>query len=598
MAASGEFQEKGIGRTPIATPLKDARDRKALLKGVKEAKGLKEKFLVFYKNLEAWKSAIAHSHGGASLQESILEAIWGEILDRELPFGANRVAFVISTGTATEWLGPIRDPRAIIVRENPVRPAHFMKNYMLAGDPNPHELRRVEKLTAGIVDALPKGQDFDSLLTDAERLGSSVKQMVKQVSRQYASEYVRSIYHGATTPSNIEITGKALDHGTLTSLDGYPAATWIRNTPNGEVMDIYDNLLLDAVLNIRAAAAPELRTHIPGPEELEALIRANYTDQLTRDFLWIAGMPPELITEPLTPKGLALGRLLDKIAKEGNTELVDTRFNVPRNTGKYSFRDVVNTLASHGGETSSELSQKLSKLIPENNLRQELVKVYQDYRGEVLDSAINKGMSPKAFDHYLSEAARIRNKPLTDLFRGRKLWAKQYARIASFDLLKSPQLISNYIDETVRANSRTFPNTPPYSLILEEKVEPQTGTVLRKAFNALSGKEEVLLQTRISGAGVTNFLGKAIPAEELSKSTLVIDNLLIGKHTAQAEVVGDSILFRLPEFNLNRSIGLSLTHSGKVTQKFYSPGTGEFILKMIQQGRSCVAGWFRPILGI
>jgi hypothetical protein len=68
-----------------------------------------------------------HSHGHMSLTEAVAEAIFGELLDQELPFGAVPVIAIIDTGESCR-VPDVDVPRALIVRPAVFRPAHLMSN--------------------------------------------------------------------------------------------------------------------------------------------------------------------------------------------------------------------------------------------------------------------------------------------------------------------------------------------------------------------------------------------------------------------------------------------------------------------------------------
>jgi hypothetical protein len=76
-----------------------------------------------------------HSYGGCSLPEAIREAIWGDVYDAALPYGAVRVEAIITTGTQVplhdaEDFGGEMCPRALILRRPFLRPAHYMRSML------------------------------------------------------------------------------------------------------------------------------------------------------------------------------------------------------------------------------------------------------------------------------------------------------------------------------------------------------------------------------------------------------------------------------------------------------------------------------------
>ena len=79
-----------------------------------------------------------HNYGGASLKECLLEAIWGEVLSHALPFKGVRSAAVIGTGSTVPRKFPsrfetINEPRALVIRQTVIRPAHFMRAVFFRG---------------------------------------------------------------------------------------------------------------------------------------------------------------------------------------------------------------------------------------------------------------------------------------------------------------------------------------------------------------------------------------------------------------------------------------------------------------------------------
>ena len=68
-----------------------------------------------------------HNSGTLKIDHAILESVWSKLLDLELPYGANRVRGILGTGTIEdreEYPGL----RVVIVRDDFLRPAHFILN--------------------------------------------------------------------------------------------------------------------------------------------------------------------------------------------------------------------------------------------------------------------------------------------------------------------------------------------------------------------------------------------------------------------------------------------------------------------------------------
>lgn len=204
--ASG-FQVKGIGPTPLAG-----------------------------KSSSYW-----YSHGGATLEESIREAIWGEICHIILPFGAARVLAIISlpSDTVEEVEGEKKVvPAAMVVRTDEVRLAHFMRSpYFEPQDavkpaliPDINRVEAAIKVLPDIVSSIYGGNnirshanpDFKALLTS----------ILAPLAEQMAVARSRKLMHGAVTCSNLCIDGKWIDFGTTTFISAYKDVIIAKHCPS------------------------------------------------------------------------------------------------------------------------------------------------------------------------------------------------------------------------------------------------------------------------------------------------------------------------------------------------------------------------------
>jgi hypothetical protein len=180
VATIGEYQVKGIGRTPLVG---DA----------------------------TW----IHSHGHMSLTEAICEAIFGEILDAELPFGAVPAIAIIDCGERMRTPhGELR--RALIVRPAALRPAHLLRAASfvpatgLAVAPSPDATRVREIIT-----------HFASMSDgDLDRLGlpHDLAALLDRLARQAATADALRLFTGGLFAGNVALTGAILDFGVARAL--------------------------------------------------------------------------------------------------------------------------------------------------------------------------------------------------------------------------------------------------------------------------------------------------------------------------------------------------------------------------------------------
>ncbi|MEF3082079.1 hypothetical protein V3391_07605 [Luteimonas sp. SMYT11W] len=181
----GRFHIKGVGRTPLVG------------RGV---------------NRE-------HSHGSASLNVAIREAIYSEIVHEEFPHKSVPVIAIVNTGLEYESSGvPSRKlRRAIIVRPSMIRPAHLQRAAGFIDPVDGHansqldDCFRVEEVVSHI---FPADQDLSS---KSEKLYSYFCRVAEQI----AFGQVHRLYSGGYFSSNISIEASLLDFGNMHALPNW-----------------------------------------------------------------------------------------------------------------------------------------------------------------------------------------------------------------------------------------------------------------------------------------------------------------------------------------------------------------------------------------
>ncbi len=492
-AGAGLFQVKGIGRTPLASELPTEFD--PVITWNPKSWSPTE----IYKNIKSRLSTLHHSHGGATLREAMAEAIWGEILNRELPFGANRVLAVITTDLK---IGVMNESRALIVRQNSLRPAHFMVNYKrseLDSEKESSEISKINKQLVNFFNSLG-GQDFKE----------GQREFVRRVGRTFAVEYARSIFHGSLSPSNIEITGRAIDHGPLTYIDGYTKALFADDFPNGDPRDLLDTILNEFFEDFRQNAPNYLRETVFSESQVKQTLESAYNLQLQLEFLWLAGCPDNLRRELLRNEKIRIfANLLKTIAESGNNEVISVRFRVPKNRGDYDLPQIL-TLLSENPD-----SLELQNLITDNNLRTKLVTYYKEYRHQLFALMTKEGYPQDSIKPFLQNAVEKRNYKLFGLMRGLPTWARFYTKIFVHKITESAAKIGEFIHKYVRENTRTLPDLPSHQVLIDEISDYRSGSLLRRKFDALEGGLFIEGNFLIS-RNIMNIFGQKLLVTELN----------------------------------------------------------------------------------
>lgn len=272
-----------------------------------------------------------HSNGKAPLLELIREVIYGEFNHSRLPHGSNRVFVLMDRGTKSVNHRGEELSDAIVIREDPVRPAHFMN--LDGGISSPHT-RSGQRFNSESLQELRKllGNDLNKGLED----------YVKKIAGQYAHAFTLNIYHGATSPSNIEINGRFLDYGTQTLQTGHARVQILDHVePAGETQQIVQYLVRDFIQEVQQRFQLDLHRPI---SHFEELFKNTYQEQLKKGFLALLGFAkPQTDFIYNTYEGRQLADLVEEIATLGQVNYIG-RFNPPSRVTELNISQIIEEL--------------------------------------------------------------------------------------------------------------------------------------------------------------------------------------------------------------------------------------------------------------
>ncbi|RQP23675.1 toxin-activating lysine-acyltransferase [Piscinibacter terrae] len=337
----GKIQIKGIGRNPLVG-----------------------------RDTDFW-----HAHGGANLEEAIREAVWGEICHRVLPFGGVRCLQIIGTGTQSHFensQGNRTLPRALIVREAAVRPAHFMRAINHAPsdgmDGQPHDTERTRAAAAVI------GTQFKAMLgwpqeqpVDAQLIQAGLSEMVKRFAWQVAAARAKRMPHGALNCSNIALDGRFLDYETISTLPDHGRVITARGNPdswNGHTS--LSATLVHLLFYLRNYLPGGLGKQLDGAQRWISEYLDQYQQRLEIEYLKLTGLGEGDIhgIDP-APRAL-LWKSIQSLIAQGNAE----PFKIPAmppQTGRFHLNSIIQSAARGFGK--ADLAQVLIDEIPDPDLR-------------------------------------------------------------------------------------------------------------------------------------------------------------------------------------------------------------------------------------
>jgi hypothetical protein len=220
VATIGCFQAKGIGITPLA------------------GRG----------------ANLVHSHGCASLEEGVREAIYAEVACAEFPHGAVPILAILDTGL--HFMAPSRvgresqqERRAIIVRPAVLRLAHAERAPMfidsLTGFSNSQleDAQRTKDVVQGWLSGIRKPQPIGSGLSD-------LSTVLNRIAEQVAFGQVHRLFNGGYFSSNLSVAGELLDFGAMRALPNWANARTLDQVVGyGEEMKIVMKVIQSLVFH-------------------------------------------------------------------------------------------------------------------------------------------------------------------------------------------------------------------------------------------------------------------------------------------------------------------------------------------------------------
>jgi hypothetical protein len=433
-------------------------------------------------------SEVGHTSGTLKIDHAIIEAIWSKLLDLELPYGANRVRGILGTGTIENRDGH-PGQRVVIVRDDFLRPAHFITNET-SSKVNRVEIdrERVRQAILNLPEALPHATNGIRAIDKATKLKLGLNEFVDRFAIQAAYMWSHSLYHGAMSPSNVTLEGAAADFGTFQALAGYPSVQLLSDcAPNGdysEELQVLKEFHSELINNSPADWIQAIGTLDSWANRFKKTYELNVEKQM----LSLSGAFLELI-DPLahSNESRELAHLLIQIAKAGNEEVIQTWVKpLPFETGTYSLSRILEKLA-HSPLNESELQVSLKSEIADSNLRLALSKSYLAYYQKMNALAEASGISAISAQKYRIHASQIRNRKMTEVFRNAQLQQQLNAVVQDYAKNSDAKLVRQFIEQKVNASRRNFKDAAPFTVVTQQSFDEKTGEIVREVFDAKSG---------------------------------------------------------------------------------------------------------------
>jgi hypothetical protein len=464
---------------------------RAASKGRIQIKGVGQTHMVDYREL----GDKAHSDGLAELYEGIQEVLGSQIAYRELPYGANRVIALIATRTGSS----VGKQRVLIVREDPLRPAHFIINTY--SQETVRERERMNYVIGNLAKALPLPEGANPR-TDEVRIRLGIQEMIERHARVAAYSYANHFLHGAFSASNEQLDSAALDFGAFLTLKGYPwAGRPGDNEMNGDTNAV-EGVLREFIGSIRWWLPARLKAEVPTLRGAINRFRSAFDKHLRFELNRLTGAPPELMAGfQGTREFRELGDTLNELTRAGNDERFDALNDTLFRTDTYHLERILPAMANEVAairgpqrldSLNERLEQALANEIEDSPLRGRFIRTYMAFVTRLAEVSRSQNIPFSHVQEYMTLAAKIRNKTafpiLAEYEDGRETdW---FIKMKEFRSNKDPQPLRAAIQDSLRRSRRTYHDAKPLTLVLSESVEPN-GDRTREVYNLRTGKTEI-----------------------------------------------------------------------------------------------------------
>jgi hypothetical protein len=420
-----------------------------------------------------------HSHGGLSMLEGMLEAVFGEANANLFTKGSARILAIIDQGDYTEYPNGKKEARAVVVRAGvQLRPAHLFAKGIKGGYSKLDLFTRITDVTGQL--QLRRAGPGLKLVPDIKE---TMLRIIDDHALTAAEQFRWRIVHGAISLSNMEMSGAMLDATTESAQPRTAPMRVLTQHPDVNLVFGLEHLERARQLQIMYRSlvktlSNDQRKQLNVDSISFALeMERSYAKHLRVQLLKAAGLPMQLaqaVQNELPEISEEFTRLLIEMAALRNRGRINA--NKPP-LEHISVLDIFNLLqnyprvyfARRGRTDEAKIRSLLRPLFrgnrylrakQENNVRglaQQFAVVYSELMAACQHLSSLSQRRGTSVAGLIIRRAAYENRPMDRLYRGNLL--KQFATL--IDTYKSSgksELISGTIDKIIADSKRNFDN--------------------------------------------------------------------------------------------------------------------------------------------
>lgn len=385
-----------------------------------------------------------HSSGYYSYTEALIEAVWSNIANREAPWGANRVVALIDTGILYTQDGRNYKPAVLLIREDMLRPAHFIDNPNIDEKDDfrrERDSKRVSENQKRLPELLPP-----SRFGKERTLENGLKEFAARIAEQDAYLYANRIQHGAASPSNADLSGRLLDLSTMSALPGWNKLYAADPLPFGDTALAPTYVLKPFIEGLRIQDSERARLL----KEATTVYHQAYDDKLRYEFLRVIGLSK---SEAETLRDDVSTRKLVRAIRE----TIDLVYHVPADTFWVTHdADPVDLPRLLMALSQDPLASEAAQAAKLSELPSAEAHLLSEQMSEVFQKALRvSGEGSAEFRERVGQAARERNKNHPSLYRNTAEWSSRDKLVERYRESGDSSILASFVDTLIASDIGT-----------------------------------------------------------------------------------------------------------------------------------------------
>ena len=495
-----------------------------------------------------------HAHGGGSIKEAVQEAVWGEVNNRELPWKANRVLFILDTNTYTHWQDGSKEKRSLIIREDPLRPAHFIDAPFYKVKPGQiADKERVRKSFSTLLSALPRDSKTANQNAD---ISGSIYEMYGRFVDQLAAARAKKIFHGALSPSNIEASGKYLDYASLTFTPGYTNVLPDVEVFEGaarEIERIKSNYKeLKSSIDKYSAGTGIDRQKTPSISDLNNFINKRYEQKLNNALIEQLGFPEHLVKQLQSSKEVqSLSRSITELIKYDSNQNVKNSQNFAEVKRHAKFDKLIEIIFT---DPHRSFDDKVALITKELEITKELASSLTDrihnYFKLASETVQPSGIDPDNLRKTVLILNGQRTPDVTELYR-ESFKSRIVSLVDSYANNKNRSEVWEFIDDTVSSSKRGLPTNAKLEITISQLTNLLHGVRERVVLDPRTLKKTILIEAPIVNEQIHWYQHRIDAKNAHELKLLYTKDLWKQQATTKAQLEDSKVVFEIPADDLS-----------------------------------------------